>query len=142
MMEKTNDTFFPSVDALMYLVGPVHKKHSTTFVLGHPSSTYVSYDRFFKPLPLVCIFTHLDKPSICVSDFIDLVLSSPPLTFFGCDYFLYCFASEIQQLMFLSQTLTTSWHLIQFTVAYLKRLFINGGFRLSVVLLFMIADQA
>lgn len=91
-MEKTNDTFFPSVDALMYLVGPVHKKHSTTFVLGHPSSTYVSYDRFFKPLPLVCIFTHLDKPSICVSDFIDLVLSSPPFDFLRLRLFpiLFC----------------------------------------------------
>ena len=35
----------------------------------------------------------------------------------------YCFASEIQELMFLSQTLTTSWHLIQFPVAYLGRPF-------------------
>ena len=35
----------------------------------------------------------------------------------------YCFTSEIQELMFLSQTLTTSWHLIQFPVAYLGRPF-------------------
>ena len=35
----------------------------------------------------------------------------------------YCFTSEIQELMFLSQTLTTSWHLIQFPVAYVGRHF-------------------
>ena len=35
----------------------------------------------------------------------------------------YCFTSEIQELMFLYQTLTTSWHLIQFPVAYLGRPF-------------------
>ena len=34
---------------------------------------------------------------------------------------LYCFTSEIQELMLLSQTLTTSWHLIQFPVVYLRR---------------------
>ena len=37
--------------------------------------------------------------------------------------FSYCFTSEIQELMFLSQTLTTSWHLIQFPVGYLGRPF-------------------
>ena len=36
---------------------------------------------------------------------------------------LHCFTSEIQELMFLSQTLTTSWDLIQFPVAYVGRPF-------------------
>ena len=33
----------------------MHKKHSTTFVRGHPFSLCVSYDQFFNPLPL-CAF--------------------------------------------------------------------------------------
>ena len=31
----------------------------------------------------------------------------------------YCFASKIQELMLLSQTLTTSWHLTQLPISYL-----------------------
>ena len=49
-----------------------------------------------------------------------------PFSFWLCSFAIivsYCFTSEIQELMFLSQTLTTSWHLIQFPVAYLRRPF-------------------
>ena len=49
-----------------------------------------------------------------------------PFPFWVCSFAivsLYCFTSEIQKLMFLSQTLTTFWHLIQFPVAYLDGLF-------------------
>ena len=60
MMEDNNDIFLDSGDALVYLVGPIYKKYSTTIVWGHPFSTNVSYDRFFNPLPLVRICTHLE----------------------------------------------------------------------------------
>ena len=43
--------------------------------------------------------------------------------------------------MFLSQTLITSWHLIQFPAAYLGMPFVNGGSKLSVILPFMITEE-
>ena len=49
MMEENNDDCRTVGDALVYLAGPTHKKYSTTFVWGHPFSTYVSQDRFFNP---------------------------------------------------------------------------------------------
>ena len=42
MMEENNDIFHAGGDALVYLAVPMHKKYSTTFVWGHPFSTYVS----------------------------------------------------------------------------------------------------
>ena len=59
-MEKNNDIFLAGDDALVYLAGPTQKKYSTAFVWGHPFRAYVSYDRFFNPLPLVRICTHLE----------------------------------------------------------------------------------
>ena len=41
-MEKINDIFYAGNDALVYLAGQMHKKHSTTFVYGHPFSMHVS----------------------------------------------------------------------------------------------------
>ena len=67
-----------------------------------------------------------------------------PLPFWLCSFSIvssYCLSSEIQELMFLSQILTTSWHLIQFPVAYLGRLFVNGCFKLSVILPLMITEE-
>ena len=52
MMEENNDIFLAGGDALVYLAGPMHKKNFTTFVWGHPISTYVSWDQFLNPLPL------------------------------------------------------------------------------------------
>ena len=42
MMEENNDIFLAGGDALVYWTGPMHKKNFTTFVWGHPFSTYVS----------------------------------------------------------------------------------------------------
>ena len=56
MMEEMNDICFGSGNALMYLAGRMHEKYSTTFLWGHPSSTYVSYDQFLNT-PLPC--THM-----------------------------------------------------------------------------------
>ena len=42
MMEENNLVFLASSDALVYLVVPMHKKYSTTFVWDHPFGTYVS----------------------------------------------------------------------------------------------------
>ena len=39
---RNNDIFLAGGDALVYVAGPMHKKYSTTFVWGHPFSTYVS----------------------------------------------------------------------------------------------------
>ena len=68
-----------------------------------------------------------------------------PLPFWRCSFAIissYCFTSEIQELMFLSQALTTFWHLIQFPIAYHGVPFVNGGFKLSVILPFMITEEA
>ena len=65
-------------------------------------------------------------PPLCVCDFINLILSFQfDILHFGsfAIVFSYCFTSEIQESVFLSQKLTTSWHLIQFPVAYLGRPF-------------------
>ena len=59
-MEEKNDIFLAGGDALVCLTEPMHKKYYTTFVWGHSISTYVSYDQFFNPLPLICIFKHLE----------------------------------------------------------------------------------
>ena len=63
MMEENNDIFLAGGDALVYLAGPMHKKYSTTFVWGHPFSTYVSYDQFFnlldEPPPFSQLRTYL-----------------------------------------------------------------------------------
>ena len=64
MMEENNDIFLTGRDALVYLAEPMHKKYSTTFAWSHPFSTYVTYDRFFKPaLPLYAPVHILDDPS-------------------------------------------------------------------------------
>ena len=46
-MAENSDIFLVDGDALVYLAEPMHKKHSTKFVWGHPFSTFVSYDQFF-----------------------------------------------------------------------------------------------
>ena len=43
-LEENNYIFLAGGDALVYLAEPMHKKCSTTFVWGHPFSTYVSYE--------------------------------------------------------------------------------------------------
>ena len=59
-----------------------------------------------------------------------------------CFSFLIVYdSSQVAYKFFLSQTPTTSWHLIQFLVAYLGRLFVNGGFKLLVILPFIIVDD-
>ena len=60
MIEESNDISLGSGDALVYLVGPMHKQYSKTFVWGHPFSKYVSYDRFLNSPPLVRICAHLE----------------------------------------------------------------------------------
>ena len=42
MMEENNDIFLAGGDPIVYLVGLMHKKYSTTFAWGHPFSTYAS----------------------------------------------------------------------------------------------------
>ena len=63
MMEENNDIFLAGGDALVYLAKPLHKKYSTTFVWGHPFSTYVSYDQFFNPPPPAHTCTHFGWPT-------------------------------------------------------------------------------
>ena len=45
MMDKNKEIFLAGADVLVYLAEAMHKKYSTTSVLGHLFSTYVSYDR-------------------------------------------------------------------------------------------------
>ena len=59
-MEESNDIFVAGGDALVYLAKPMHKKYSKTFARNHPLSTYISYDRFFKPIPLYALVNILD----------------------------------------------------------------------------------
>ena len=60
MVEENNDIILVGGDALIYLAETMHKKYSTTFVWGHPFSTYVSYDRFFNPPPPVHSCSHFE----------------------------------------------------------------------------------
>ena len=46
MIEENNDIFLVGSDALVYLVGPMHKKDSKTFIWSHPFSTHISYNWF------------------------------------------------------------------------------------------------
>ena len=46
----------------MYLTKQMRKKYSTTFVWGHPFSTYLSYDRFLNPFLLYAPVHILDEP--------------------------------------------------------------------------------
>ena len=128
LMEENNDIFLGDGNALVYLAGPIRNKYFTTIVSGYPFSTYVSYDRIFNPTPLpprpFIPCTHMYSFRVipfCVRDFIDLILSSPILTRLVCHSFLILF--YLKNFFFLSQTLTTFWHLIQLTVAYLGRFF-------------------
>ena len=127
MMEENSDIFLGGGDALVYLTRSMHKKYSTTFVWGHPFSTYVSYDLFLNPF--------------CVRDFIDLVLSSPSLTLLVCHsvlLLLYLRNSKID--IFVSRT---HHFLAPHSVSTSLPLpFVNVGFKLSVILPFMIADVA
>ena len=59
MMEENNDIFLEGGNALVYLAKST-QKYSTTFVWGLLFSTYVSYDQFYNPFPLVRICTHLE----------------------------------------------------------------------------------
>ena len=83
----------------------------------------------------------LSVTPFCIYDFINLILSSPILTLFLCHSFLILFYLRNSRTdVFVSDThyLLT---FIQFLVAYLGGLFVNGGFKLSVILPFMIAEE-
>ena len=41
MMEENSNIFLIGDDALVYLIVPMHKKYSTTFVWGHPFSKHM-----------------------------------------------------------------------------------------------------
>ena len=64
MMEENNKIFVAGGDALVYLAEPMHKKYSTAFVWDHPLSTYISYERFFNPLPLYAPAHILNEPPL------------------------------------------------------------------------------
>ena len=59
-MEENNDIFLAGGDALVFFAEPIYKTYSTTFVWGHPFSTYVSYDRYFNSSPPVRTSTHFE----------------------------------------------------------------------------------
>ena len=63
-MEENNDVFLVDGDVLVYLVEPMHKKYSITFAWGYPFSAYVSYNRFFNPLPLYTIWMSPSIPPV------------------------------------------------------------------------------
>ena len=65
MMEENYDIFLAGNDSLVYLAKPMYKKYSTTFFLGYPFSTYISYDRFFNLLPLFAPVHIFDYPPPC-----------------------------------------------------------------------------
>ena len=122
-MEEYNDIFLAGDDALVYLAEPMHQKHPTIFVWGYLFSTYVSYDQFFNPSS-PCKHMYLFRVTPILLMWFHRFDSL--LSFLLCSFAIvssYCFTSEIQELMFLSQTLATSCHLIQFPVPYLGRPF-------------------
>ena len=44
-LKESNYIFLAVGDVLIYSTEPMHKKCCTTFIWGHPFSTYVSYDQ-------------------------------------------------------------------------------------------------
>ena len=70
MMEQNLNIFLACRDAVVYLAKPMYRKYSTTFVLGHPYSIYVSCDQFFNPLTLYTPIYNLDDsplfPQLCM----------------------------------------------------------------------------
>ena len=89
--------------------------------LGHLFSTYVSYDWLFSPSPIFAHVYAFRVTSFCVV--ISLILCSS-LPFLLCSFVIvssYCFTSEIQGLIFLSQALTTSWHSISSSMSMPRR---------------------
>ena len=60
MTEEKSDIFLAGGDAHVYLTGLMHNKYSTPFARGHPFSAHVSYDKYFNPLSLIHICTHLE----------------------------------------------------------------------------------
>ena len=42
-LEENNYIFLAGGDAVVYLIEPMYRKFSTTFVWGHPFSTYVHH---------------------------------------------------------------------------------------------------
>ena len=125
----------------MYLAEPIHQKHSKKLVWDHPFSMYVSsYDQFFNPLsPGKYMYVFRVTPILLMwFRRFDTLVS----LFWLCSFAIvssHCFTSEIQGLMFLCQTLATSWHLTQFPVSYLR-----GPFRswwLKTVSYFIFPDR-
>ena len=57
---EENNIFFAGSDTLVYLAEPMHKKYSIKFIWSYSFSMYVSYDRYFKPLPLYASVQILD----------------------------------------------------------------------------------
>ena len=68
MMEENNSIFLADGDTQLFLVEPLYKKYSTTFVWGHPFSTYEYYDHFSIPLPLYAPVDILDDPRPSIMD--------------------------------------------------------------------------
>ena len=50
MVEENNGIFLAGGDVPVYLVEPMYKKYSTTFVWSRLFNPYVSYDQFFNSL--------------------------------------------------------------------------------------------
>ena len=130
-MEGDNDTFFDGDGALRQLVGPMRKKYSMTFNWGHPFSTCESYDRFSNLSHIRhCVHMQVFRLPPTFAHVI-LLIWYHPLPFWLCPFDIvssYYFISEIQEFVthleypnrfFLSQAPTSSWHLIQFPLAYL-----------------------
>ena len=67
MMEENNDIFLAGGDALVYLAVPMNKKYSTTFVWGHPFSTYYLRTNFSTP-PLPCKHTYTFRVTVSAVD--------------------------------------------------------------------------
>ena len=42
IIEENHNISLADGNALVYFVGPMHKKYSATFIWGHPFSAYVS----------------------------------------------------------------------------------------------------
>ena len=102
MMEEDNSIFFAVGDALVYLAEPIHKKYSTISIWGYPFSMYVSYDRFFNPLPLYApvhiLYDHFPIPPVA------LVLNGQPISqpkkqirTFGRDFSKPCCGKELSK---------------------------------------------
>ena len=129
MMERNCGIFLAGDDALGYLAKPNHKIFQDIILGIHLVRADLMSNFSILPTSSLARMYFFRVPPSCA--YAILSIWCTPLPFWLCSFARVssnCFTSEIQKFMtslvfFLSQTPTTSWHLIQFPLTCLGRPF-------------------